>query len=74
MKDFRAPNEHEAAERSWDVVRAAYATREPVAWPVRHARPLVAGAVVAAAAAAVLSLSLKHNSNPTRQAHIAYAV
>jgi hypothetical protein len=55
VKDFRAPHEHEAAERSWEVLRAAYATREPVAWPVRHARPLVAGTVVAAAVAAVLS-------------------
>src|SRR5439155_24133595 len=39
----------------WAVVRHAYAEREPVAWPRRHARPLVAGALVAAAVAAVLS-------------------
>lgn len=55
MKDFRAPNEPEAAERSWQVARAAYETRTPVSWPRRHARPLVAGALVAAAVAAVLS-------------------
>jgi hypothetical protein len=55
VKDFRAPNESEAAERSWQVARAAFETREPVSWPRRHARPLVAGALVAAAVAAVLS-------------------
>ena len=55
MKDFRAPNEHEAGERTWRIVHAAYRSREPVAWPRRHARPLIAGAVVAAAVAAVLS-------------------
>jgi len=36
-------------------VRAAYAEREPVTWPRRHARPLVAAAVVAAVVAAALS-------------------
>jgi hypothetical protein len=55
VKRFRAPNEHEAGERSWEVVRAAYVAREPVTWPRRHARPLIAGALVAAAVAAVLS-------------------
>ena len=55
MKGFRAPGERQAGERSWEVVRAAYEAREPVAWPRRHARPLVAGALVAAAVAAVLS-------------------
>ena len=52
---YRAPNEHEAGERAWEVVRAAYETREPVAWPRRHARPLAAGALVAAVVAAALS-------------------
>jgi hypothetical protein len=55
VKRFRAPNEHEAGERSWEIVRAAYRARGPVTWPRRHARPLVAGALVAAAVAAVLS-------------------
>lgn len=55
MKDFRAPNEEQAADRSWGVVRAAYETREPVSWPRRHWRPLAVGAVAAAAVAAVLS-------------------
>jgi hypothetical protein len=52
---YRAPHEHEAAERTWAVVRAAYASRELVAWPRRHARPLLAGALVAAVVAAALS-------------------
>jgi hypothetical protein len=52
---FRAPHEEESRERAWEVVRAAYAQREPVMWPRRHARPLVGGAVVVAAVAAVLS-------------------
>jgi hypothetical protein len=55
MKDFRAPNERDAAERAWRLVHAAYRSREPVTWPRRHARPLIAGALVAAAVAAVLS-------------------
>jgi len=52
---FRAPGEEQAEQRAWEVLRSAYAQREPVAWPRRHARPLIAGAVVAAAVAAVFS-------------------
>ena len=52
---YRAPNEREAGERAWKVVRAAYETREPVAWPRRHARPLATGAVIAAVVAAAVS-------------------
>ena len=52
---FEAPGERAAEERAWEVVSAAYASREPVAWPRRHARPLVATAVVVAAVAALLS-------------------
>jgi hypothetical protein len=52
---FRAPGEQEAQEHAWAVVRRAYAEREPVAWPRRHARPLAAAALVAAVAAAALS-------------------
>jgi hypothetical protein len=52
---FRAPGEDAAGERTWEIVRAAYEQREPVTWPRRHARPLIAGAVVFAAVAAVLS-------------------
>jgi hypothetical protein len=52
---FVAPGEREAEERSWAVVRSAYAEREPVAWPRRHWQPLVALAVIAAIVAAALS-------------------
>jgi hypothetical protein len=52
---YRAPNEREAGERAWEVVRAAFESREPVTWPRRHARPLIAGALVAAVVAAALS-------------------
>ena len=52
---FRAPGEEQAEQRAWEVVRTAYAQREPVTWPRRHARPLIAGAVVFAAVAAILS-------------------
>ena len=52
---FETPNERAAEDRAWAVVRRAYAEREPVAWPRRHAKPLLAGALVAAAVAAVLS-------------------
>jgi hypothetical protein len=55
LRDFRAPNEQEARERTWEVVSGAYESREPVTWPRRHARPLIAVALVAAAVAAVLS-------------------
>jgi hypothetical protein len=52
---FEAPHEREAAERAWEIVRSAYAEREPVTWPRRHARPLAAAAVLATILAAALS-------------------
>ena len=52
---FEAPHEREAEERAWEVVGAAYESRVPVTWPRRHARPLIAVAVAAAAVAAALS-------------------
>jgi len=49
-----APGERDAGERSWPVVRAAFAAREPV--PRRRARwPIVAVAAAAVVAAAALS-------------------
>jgi hypothetical protein len=49
-----APGEREAAERSWQVVRSAFAEREPV--PRKRARwPVVAAAAGAAVVAAALS-------------------
>jgi hypothetical protein len=52
---FEAPRERQAEARAWAVVRRAYAEREPVAWPRRHARPLAVAAVLAAVVAAALS-------------------
>lgn len=56
MKRWReqAPGEREAGERSWEVVRAAFAEREPV--PRRRSRkPLLVVAFAAAVVAAALS-------------------
>ncbi|HEY3542889.1 MAG TPA: hypothetical protein VGK79_10130 [Gaiellaceae bacterium] len=53
MDSFRAPEETRAQARTWDVVAAAFAEREPVRRRSRRAplRPLLALAVVAALAA-----------------------
>jgi hypothetical protein len=55
LSKYRAPGEREAGERAWSLVQTAYEAREPVAWPRRHAVPLVAAAAVVAVAAAALS-------------------
>lgn len=54
---LRAPvaGEPEARRRSWAVVRAAFEEREPVSWPVRHARPLLAFAALLAVLAGAFS-------------------
>jgi hypothetical protein len=49
------PDEIGAQRRAWHVARAAFDERETIAWPRRHARPLIAAAVVLAVVAAVLS-------------------
>ena len=49
------PGEDEAKARAWNVVRAAYAEREPVSWPRKHARPLLAAAAAAALVAAAFT-------------------
>ena len=49
------PAESAAKERVWAVVQDAFAGREPVSWPRRHARALVAAAAVAALPAAIAS-------------------
>jgi hypothetical protein len=41
-------------ERSWEVVRAAYVSREPVGWSRRHRGPVLAFAVSALVAAGIL--------------------
>jgi dipeptidyl aminopeptidase/acylaminoacyl peptidase len=50
-----APEEHEAGERAWLVVRAAYGTREHVPWLERHSRAVLALAAVAALSVAAIS-------------------
>jgi WD40 repeat protein len=49
------PDELEAQRRAWPVVQAAFAARERVAWPRRHARPILAFAVVLALLAAAVT-------------------
>jgi hypothetical protein len=49
------PGEVEAGERTWDVVRAAYATRERVPWIERHSRAVLVVAAAAALAVAAVS-------------------
>jgi hypothetical protein len=49
------PNELDAQRRSWPVIREAFEAREPVAWPRRHPRPLIAAAAAVVLLAAALS-------------------
>jgi hypothetical protein len=51
----RAPREVESQERAWAVVQAAYDEREPVEWPRRRSRPLLAAAAGLAVLAAAVS-------------------
>jgi hypothetical protein len=55
LERIEIPGEHDARVRTWDVVRTAYAEREPEPRRVRFVRPLLAAAVVAALVAAALS-------------------
>jgi hypothetical protein len=49
------PDELEARRRAWPIVQAAFAERERIAWPRRHARPLLGFAVALALLAAALT-------------------
>jgi hypothetical protein len=49
------PDELVAQRRAWAVVQAAFADRERIAWPQRHARPILAFAVLLALLAAAIS-------------------
>jgi hypothetical protein len=49
------PGEHEARERTWEVLRAAFAEREPVPRSPRRLAPALAFAVAAAIVAAALT-------------------
>ncbi len=54
LQRIEIPGEHDARQRTWRVVEAAFGERERVTWPRRHARSLVfAAAGVAVVAAAV---------------------
>jgi hypothetical protein len=50
-----APEESEAGERAWPLVRAAYGTRERVPWFERHSRAVLALAAVAALGVAAVT-------------------
>ena len=49
------PDELEAQRRAWPLVRGAFEAREPVAWPRRNLRPLIAAAAVVVLLLAALS-------------------
>ncbi len=55
LQRIEIPGEHEARERTWRVVEAAFAERERVTWPRRHARSLVVAAAGAAIVAAAVT-------------------
>jgi hypothetical protein len=62
------PDERGAEERAWNIVRAAYDEREPVAWPRRHARSLALAAVGVAIVAAAVTPPGKSVVNTLRDA------
>ena len=55
LERIEVPEEHEARVRAWEVVRAAYAEREPVPRTRRLWRPALVAAVVVAVVAGALS-------------------
>jgi hypothetical protein len=55
LESIEIPGEHEARERSWSVLEAAFHGREPVERRRRMVRPVLVAAVVVALLAAVLS-------------------
>ena len=55
LRDLRAPDEADAEERSWEVVRAAYEERTPIR-PGRSSRRLI-GAIAVGAVALAIGLS-----------------
>jgi hypothetical protein len=55
LERLEVPEEHEARERAWELVQAAFAEREPIARSRARARPVVALAVVLAVVAAAIS-------------------
>jgi dipeptidyl aminopeptidase/acylaminoacyl peptidase len=55
LQRIQAPDELEAQRRAWPLVRAALDAREPVAWPRRNLRPLLAAGTAVVILAAALS-------------------
>src|SRR5207237_8055292 len=55
LRSLPVPDEDGATERAWGVVRAAFEEREPVSWPRRHTRPLLAAAAGLAVVAAAVT-------------------
>lgn len=55
LERIEIPGEHDARVRTWEVVRAAFAEREPVPRRARLVRPVLVLAALAALAAAALS-------------------
>ena len=55
LRSLPVPGEEAAADRAWGVVRAAFEEREPVSWPRRHTRPLLAAAAGLAVVAAAVT-------------------
>lgn len=55
LERIEIPGEHEARERAWSLVRAAYAEREPTPQRASFVRPLLVAAALAALVAAALS-------------------
>ena len=55
LQRIQAPDELNAQRRAWPLVRAALDAREPIAWPQRNLRPLLAAAVAVLILAAAVS-------------------
>ena len=55
LQRIQAPDELDAQRRAWPLVRAALDKREPIAWPRRNLRPLLAAAVAVFILAAAVS-------------------
>jgi WD40 repeat protein len=68
LPDVPLPESHEAVERTWEVVRQAFAERERVTWSRKHLRPLAAAIVLAALAAVAFSPSGRAVLNSIRDA------
>lgn len=61
LQQLGPPEELEAQRRAWPAIRAAFETREPVSWPQRHVRLLVAiaAAVVLVVAAQAVAREVR---------------